>query len=50
MVWWLASAPRNSNLPCSKTPWQSISKTKLQFCQLAKPYTIDDYSGPGEPL
>ena len=46
LVWWLGSALRNPNIPCSKPPWQSISKTKLQFCQLAKPYKIHDYSGP----
>ena len=40
----------NVNLSCSKPPWQSISKTKLQLCQLAKPYKIDDYSGPSRSL
>ena len=37
MVWWLAFAPRNSNLI-------------LQFCQLVKPSKIDDYSGPSGSL
>ena len=50
MVWWLASAPHISNLPRSKPPWQSISKTKLQFCQVAKPYKIYVYSGPSGSL
>ena len=44
----LALPATYSDLPCSRPPWRSISKIKLQFYQLSKPYKIDDYSGASE--